>query len=1504
MSMRHWMGLIWILAMGEAGLQGQYAVTLAAGRPGVSGSVDGDLAVARFNQPRGVAVHSASGQVYVVDGSNAVRRYTPLVGVATFAGSLTTAGAVDETGVLARFNKPEGIAVDDGGTVYVADTQNHTIRRITSAGVVTTIAGTAGVAGSFDGIGVSAEFNLPRAIAIGPGGVLYVADSGNHTIRKITFSGVVATVTTLAGQPGLPGNKNGTGVGTASAPQFRNPQGLAVDATGNVFVADTGNHAIRRVTPSGVTTVFAGSVTTSGSVDGTGATARFSQPVGIAIDDEGVLHVGDTGSSALRRITTAAKVTTPAGLLGSAGAANGVGTAARFSSPRGVTVDAAGSIFIADSGNQTLRRAYVPGRLPTITAQPVGVTVAAGQKVVFQVKATGPAPIIYRWQRNGVDLEDEVGSRLTLDAVTEADQGSYQVIVENPWGLVASQAVPLVVTGQASWLWAVRMGGADEDAALDLVVQPAVGTSAESLLVGGRNKGHVLQRHAVARGALLSSAVLDRKGDGVNAVARDASGNVYAGGDSVLVNNGKPGLLVKRSAIGATLWSRLLATERGGNFSPASNADVQGVAVDSQGAAVVTGFFQGSGKFGNAVLGRAASTVNHAFVAKYAANGDVVWARDLFSLHDPANNLFEGESVGWGVMTDAADAVYVVGMMGPNARFQKGVDATEAEDFEAFANVRSTTPFVAKYAEDGTLVWVRMATYSGHFFGLRQGLDGHVWVTGFDGDRVDASQQTAVLEKVSMADGSLAQALRVPGGKGASVDISATQGIAWLVLDPAGKLDYGGRQFGVPGYRCLSVDAVTLGARWDLPVLGALSLAPLALSEQADIRFGAGGLLYAALTFETPSDPKAQVEFPGRVKFGLSNRRTDGFIAAIGELPRIATAPANRMAVLNAATSLTVVPGGFLTPRIQWLRNGAVMAGQTGTTLSFANAQLANAGAYSVRLSNGIDTVTSPVAQLGVVDVAGPGVVPGPINGQVSLSVATAGNGLTYQWRKEGGMLPSGRFSGDKTKVLTLRGLERPGDDGDYVCTVTGPGGNVLVTDPRVLSVKIPPVMNPLVLANGIVSQARSDAATAMNDPAGFVITGLPPGMTFDPVTGLISGRPKGPGVFQVQVTASNVAGRSAPVSTSFSVAALPTGVVGSFAGLIEPNLAINQSLGGRVEMITSSTGAFSGRVTLPSGGESITGVLDVALNGEAKVVVPVGAMTLELTLLPGPQTFSGTLGETPGSSTVVSGWRNVWTAANPATVYEGRWNMGLEIPSTAVGDAAIPQGDGFASLVVSAATGRATVTGRLGEGSLLTSIGFVNQAGEVMVQQFADGGVSSIQGRVPLAVPGTFGGMRWLKGVQAAPMRTYAAGFGPLVLNGQVGKHVVPTAGQILLGLPNASGNARLSLTGGGLTMPLGPVFRITTTHAVVLPVPNANVLTCTVLPLTGQYSGTFEVNDADPMMPLERVTRQGSFNGMVVPGAGGAIGMGAFLLPKLEMTIATAPILSGQATLEAAGP
>lgn len=1488
-----------LMLLGTGAGQAQYAVTLAAGRPGLAGSVDGDLNAARLNQPRAVAVHAASGQVYVLENSNAVRRFTPGVGVTTFAGHASQAGTTDDTGTLARFNRPEGIAVDDGGTVFVADTLNHTIRRITSAGVVTTIAGRPGIAGSFDGAGSEAEFNLPRGLAIGPGGTLFVADSGNHTIRRITFNGAQVQVTTLAGQPGLPGSKNGTGAGTSAAPQFRQPQGVAVDASGQVFVADTGNNAIRRITPAGVTTVFAGSVTTSGATDGKGGKARFSQPHGIAIDTSGLLHVADTGNAALRRVSPAAQVTTPAGLPGTAGAANGVGAAARFAGLRGVAGDGAGNLFIADSGNHTLRRAYVPGRLPSITAQPKGVTLPAGGKAVFAVKAAGPAPLLYQWQKNGENLPDANEPTLTLDSVTEADQGAYRVVVENPWGLVTSETAPLVVTGQVTWLWAARLGGADEDSALDLLVLPPAGKNPETLLVAGRNKGHALGWHDTAKGRRRAGAVLDKNGDGLNALAADAEGNLFAGGDSVLVNNGKPGLLMKRSPSGATLWTRLLATERGGNFSPNSSADVHGLATDSNGAALVTGYFQGFGKFGTVPLGRDASTVNHAFLAKYTANGDLLWAREVSSMHDPANGKVEGESLGWCVAVDAADRVYVAGMAGPNIRFQR---SGGAEDFEGFENTRTGTPFLARYLPDGTLDWAHLADYGGHYFSLRLDPDGQLWVTGFDGDRMDAAQQTAVLEKRAPADGSLLAELRLPGGKGASVDVSATQGVAWLVLDPAGLLDYGGRQFGVPGYRCISLEPDTLAARWDLPVLGALSLAPLALSEQADLRFGAGGLLYAALSFEMPHDPKAQVEFAGRITFPLKNRRSDGFIAAIGERPRIAVQPAHTLAALGEPAGLEVVAEGFLQPSYQWLRNGKPVRGQTGATLDLPAVKLSDAGAWSVRLSNGIDSVTSQVAQLGVVDVAGPGVVPGAAGRAVKLHADTSGNGLSHLWEKVGGSLPAGRASGAASKTLTIRGLLRPDDDGEYVCTVSGPGGNVVQTAPRVLSVKIAPELEPLTLADGIVSQMRTITPAAAHDPARFVITGLPPGLTYDPLTGVITGRATRPGTYTLRITATNVAGSSTR-TVKLVIAPLPAGVVGRFAAAVTPDAAVNQALGGRVELTTTPTGALSGKTHLPDGERSFSSVLDPEPDGSARLLVMQDGRTLDLVLDPATQTCVGTLSAVAPAVEVaaVSGYRSPWSNASPASAYSGRWNTALEIPPASVGDPAIPQGNGFVSWTVSK-TGVVAVSGRLADQTAITVSGLLSGDGQVLLQQFQDEGRGSLQGTLQHAATSVQGQLRWLKGALPPGARLYAAGFGPLSLQALGGRYSAPASKRIVLGLSNQPGNAHLLLSEGGLAEELAPGFRITTAHKVTVPSPNPLQLTLTITPSTGRFAGRFTLSEPDPGQPEVTLTRQGEIEGLVLPAEAGNIGAGFFLLPIASEPPDSWPILSGQAILEAA--
>ncbi|MGI4864361.1 MAG: hypothetical protein ACRYFZ_10605 [Janthinobacterium lividum] len=323
-------------------------VSTLAGSAGSPGSADGPGAAARFYTPIGVAL-DAAGTVYVADQSNhTIRKITPAGVVSTLAGLAGSRGSTDGTGTSARFYVPNGVAVDAAGTVYVADTFNHTIRKITPAGVVSTLAGSAGSSGSTDGPGAAARFNLPRGVAVDAAGTVYVADASNHTIRKITAAGVVST---LAGTAGSSGSADGTG----AAARLNSPIGVAVDAAGTVYVADQSNNTIRKITPAGVASTLAGSAGSSGSADGTGAAARFYFPNGVALDAAGTVYVADTFNHTIRRVTPAGVVSTLAGSAGSTGSADGTGTSARFNYPNGVAVDAAGTVYVADANNHTIR---------------------------------------------------------------------------------------------------------------------------------------------------------------------------------------------------------------------------------------------------------------------------------------------------------------------------------------------------------------------------------------------------------------------------------------------------------------------------------------------------------------------------------------------------------------------------------------------------------------------------------------------------------------------------------------------------------------------------------------------------------------------------------------------------------------------------------------------------------------------------------------------------------------------------------------------------------------------------------------------------------------------------------------------------------------------------------------------------------------------------------------------------------------------------------------------
>ena len=308
-----------------------YTVTTFAGT-GSSGFVNGTGTAASFNAPDSL-VSDTSGNVFVVDTTNnSIRKITSSQVVTTFA-TLTTGS---------------GIAIDSSSNLFVSS--GGLIKKITSSGVSSTFAGSV-TTGNTDGTGTAASFSSIWGMTIDSSDNLYVADAGNHNIRKITPSGVV---TTFAGSTaGTSGSANGTG----TAATFFKPASLAFDSSGNLFVSEFGNRMIRKITSTGVVTTFAGS-SANGSSDGTGTSASFSSPLGMVIDSTDSIYVVDQNNNMVRKVTSAGVITTIIGTTTS-GNTNGVGTSALLNSPNGIAKDPSGNLYISDYGNNLIRKVTI-----------------------------------------------------------------------------------------------------------------------------------------------------------------------------------------------------------------------------------------------------------------------------------------------------------------------------------------------------------------------------------------------------------------------------------------------------------------------------------------------------------------------------------------------------------------------------------------------------------------------------------------------------------------------------------------------------------------------------------------------------------------------------------------------------------------------------------------------------------------------------------------------------------------------------------------------------------------------------------------------------------------------------------------------------------------------------------------------------------------------------------------------------------------------------------------
>ena len=429
----------------------------------------------------------------IVSSDPAVIVVPPRLKLADFAGS-GVYGVVDGPAALAQFENPMSLAVDATGNLVVADQLAFSIRSVSTTGFVSTIAGTPERRGAADGPGAAARFSDPAAVAIDPSGHVYVADSGNGTIRRISPAGAVTTLAGLAGS-------YGTADGAGSKARFQNPNGVAVDTAGNVYVSDTGNHTIRRITPDGMVSTLAGLAGAPGSTDGSGPEARFRFPLRSKFE-AGYLYVGD--QNGLRRVSPSGLVTTVPGAAADASSTTsvqdvaidaggtiytvtpsgirrlvaGVSTTVATGEYSGIAIDAVGNVYVTESRRYRVHRGQMTGGSSepgiTVITSPRSQIVAAGESVLLQVQASGPG-VHYQWKANGEPIPGATTSVLLAHGTGLAGQIAYSVEIGNGVGFASPAAAPAQIVFSTT---------SDPGRIGNLSIRSTAGTAAQTLIAG------------------------------------------------------------------------------------------------------------------------------------------------------------------------------------------------------------------------------------------------------------------------------------------------------------------------------------------------------------------------------------------------------------------------------------------------------------------------------------------------------------------------------------------------------------------------------------------------------------------------------------------------------------------------------------------------------------------------------------------------------------------------------------------------------------------------------------------------------------------------------------------------------------------------------------------------------------------------------------------------------------------------------------------------------------
>lgn len=658
----------------------------------------------------------------------------------------------------------------------------------------------------------------------------------------------------------------------------------------------------------------------------------------------------------------------------------------------------------------------------------------------------------------------------------------------------------------------------------------------------------------------------------------------------------------------------------------------------------------------------------------------------------------------------------------------------------------------------------------------------------------------------------------------------------------------------------------------------------------------------------------------------------------------------SRFVEVGSPLEIEATISGAPTPFCVWKRGTTIINGQTGRKLMIPAARLTDGGNYSVSASN-IAGATAPgsggIASVIVIDkttrlqVAKPGAV-------VKIVAPVTGPGLTYIWSKGTTVIDesTARFSGMRDATLTITGADITTDSGDYTCAVEAP----TLTQPAVTGiirfiVADKPVLLPMT-GNDAPPNAYASVAytgyTIPHDsalsktPAAYSITGLPKGLTYDAITGRITGTAEVVGIFTIKATATNPSGSSSTTIGSIRVLPMIEGSTGSFVAEVTPSQVLNLNHGGRLSLTVSDTSTYSANLQMGAEILKSAGVLRYVGNSTttgAPVYRSVISfprlkrtpLNLELFITAGSGLLVGQISD--GSATAnVSGYRLVWnyqfnpgpvTGASfyvdqpPTVKFSYRLNVALD---PEVGRTNTPQGSGYVALTVDN-SGLATVVGRLADDTAVTASTFISSDRLMSWFQMLNSDKASLGGYLSLGIQNytnsnsyaykperVVGSIRWFKDVQPTTEKRFQAGFAPTQLRALGTPYVAPGTNQTVWGIVDAPNNIKIDISSGGLTSALSATARLNFDNSVTPPVSNPNKFTLKITPSTGSYTGTYEVMNGT-------VLRKVTYSGLIISALPDQAryglsylsprGAGFFLLPGLTPSVATSPILSGKAEL-----